>query len=88
MRVVAIWRDNTDYAREVTDWMREFNRRTGKELENLDPDSREGEGFARAYDIVQYPTIIAVANDGKELKRWSGLPMPLMDEVSFYTIGD
>jgi hypothetical protein len=64
--------------------MREFNRRTGKNLESLDPDTRIGESFARAYDIVQYPTIVAIGPSGTELKRWSGLPLPLMDEVNFY----
>ncbi|MCL1839916.1 hypothetical protein FWF89_02895 [Candidatus Saccharibacteria bacterium] len=87
MRVVIVWKDYTDYSREVIDWMREFNRRTGKELESLDPESRDGEGFARVYDIVQYPTIIAIADDGKEQKRWVGTPLPLMNEVSFYTLG-
>ena len=86
MRVVVVWKDSTDYSREVIDWMREFYRRTGKELESIDPDTRDGEGFARVYDIVQYPTIIATAADGKEQKRWAGTPLPLINEVSFYTL--
>jgi hypothetical protein len=86
MRVVIVWKDYTDYARDVTNWMREFHRRTGKKLESLDPETKDGEGFARAYDIVQYPTIIAVSNDGREQKRWAGMPLPLMNEVSFYTM--
>jgi methyl coenzyme M reductase alpha subunit len=88
MRVVIVWKDYTDYAREVTDFLREFQRRTGKKLESVDPESRAGDSFARVYDIVQYPTIIAIATDGREQKRWAGLPLPLMDEVSFYTLGN
>ena len=88
MRVVIVWKDFTDYSREVIDWTREFKRRTGKELENLDPDTKDGESFARTYDIVQYPTIIAVSDDGREQKRWVGAPLPLINEVSFYTLGD
>jgi len=86
MRVVIVWKDYTDYSRGVIDWMREFRRRTGKELENLDPESLSGEIFVRAYDIVQYPSIIAIASDGREQKRWVGLPLPLINEVSFYTL--
>lgn len=86
MRVVIVWKDYTDYSREVIDWTREFERRTGKELENLDPDSLEGESFCRAYDIMQYPTVIAIAEpNGVEQKRWCGTPLPLINEVSFYT---
>ena len=88
MRVVIVWKDYTDYAREVIEWTREFYRRTGRELESLDPESREGEAFARAYDIVQYPTMVAIAADGGEQKRWVGTPLPLMNEVSFYTMGE
>jgi hypothetical protein len=86
MRVVIVWKDYTDYAREVTDWTREFERRTGRVLESLDPDTKEGEGCARVSDIVQYPTLIAVTDEGVEQKRWVGLPLPLMDEVSYYTL--
>jgi len=88
MRVVVVWKDYTDYARGVIDFLREFHRRTGKELESLDPESREGSNFAQVYDIVQYPTIIAVADDGKEQMRWVGMPLPLINDVSFYTLGD
>jgi len=87
MRVAVVWKDYTDYSREVIDFLREFQRRTGKELLSLDPDTREGESFARVYDIVRYPTIIAVADDGKEQKRWMGMPLPMINEVSFYTLG-
>lgn len=87
MRVVIVWKDYTDYSREVIEWMREFKRRTGVDLETLDPDTREGESFARTYDIVQYPTIIAIAEpNGVEQKRWAGTPLPLIDEVNFYVI--
>lgn len=87
MRVVVVWKDYTDYSRQVIDWLREFKRRTGVDLESLDPETREGEGFARTYDIMQYPTIIAVReSNGSEQKRWSGLPLPLIDEVNYYVI--
>ena len=52
MRVVIIWRDNTDYARTVLDWLRDFEVRSGKQIESLSPDEPEGESICRAYDIV------------------------------------
>ncbi|MDR3298002.1 MAG: hypothetical protein LBT19_01330 [Candidatus Nomurabacteria bacterium] len=85
MRVVVVWKDYTDYSREVISWLREFEQRTGRTLESLDPDTIPGETFAKAYDIVQYPTVIAITEPtGIEQKRWVGTPMPLIDEVSFY----
>ena len=84
MRVVCVWRDNTDYAREVSEWLEEFKKRDLGDIESLDPDTVEGESFARAHDVVEYPTIMAVDDSGRELEVWRGLPLPLMDQVAYY----
>ena len=86
MRVVFIWRDQTDYARMVTEWITEFERRTGKEIESVSPDSPEGAGLCRAYDIVEYPTILALNNDGSVLASWRGQMLPTFDEVNYWAM--
>ena len=40
--------------------------------------------FCRTYDIVEYPTIIALSADSQMQNMWSGLPLPTISEVSFY----
>lgn len=84
MRAVIIYRKNTDYEREVDGFLREFSYRTGKQLEWLNPESREGIDFCRTYDVVQYPTILALDNLGTIQGTWRGFPLPLIDEVSYY----
>lgn len=84
MKVVVVYRDNNDYTREVTDYLRDFSQRTAKTIEEKDPDSTDGEAFCRAYDIVQYPTIIALSDDGRVHNMWSGTPLPTIDEVAYY----
>ena len=84
MRVVVVYKDETDYARAVTDFLRDFERQTGRKLETLNPESSEGELFCRAYDIVQYPTIIAVSDNAVMQNEWRGVPLPTISEVSFY----
>ena len=84
MRVVCVFRDNTDYAREVIDWLADFEKFTGSKVEALDPDSIEGEIFCKARDIVEYPSVVAVSDDGQILKLWRGTPMPQIEEVSYY----
>ncbi len=84
MRVVIIWRDDTDYARTIIDWLRDFEHRTGKVPESLSPDEPEGESLCRAYDIVEYPTIVALDNDGSLLQMWRGPEMPRIGDVSYY----
>lgn len=84
MRVVVVWRDNTDYARAVTMFVEDFARQTGHRLEELDPDTSEGESFCRAYDIVEYPSIVALSDDGQMQQLWKGATLPTISEVSYY----
>lgn len=84
MRVIVAYRSETEYEREVTSWLREFEHRTGRELERIDPDSREGATFCKVHDLVEYPTIMAIDDGGKMQNMWRGVPLPLIDEVSYY----
>ena len=84
MRIVVIYRDESDHAREVIDYLRDFERQTGHELEVMDPESREGIDFCRVYDVVEYPTIIAISDGGQLQNMWRGRPLPTISEVSYY----
>lgn len=86
MRVICVWRRESDYGRTVEEWLTEFERRTGVEIESLDPDTREGESICRAYDIVEYPTIIAIDNNGGVLSVWKGRNLPTFDEVNYWVM--
>ena len=84
MRVVVVYREESDYAREVLDYLRDFTRQTGHELETVNPDSREGASFCRVYDIVEYPSIIALDDQGTLQNLWRGRPLPTISEISYY----
>lgn len=80
-----VYKDNTDTTRTVTDFMRDFERQTGAVLETLDPESRDGVAFCSTYDIIEYPTIIAIDSNGSMQNMWRGLPLPTISELSYYT---
>ena len=84
MRVVCIYRDSQDYTRTVDEWLENFYRQTGKEIETMNPD--ENPGFCEAYDIVEYPTIIALGERGDVRASWRGRNLPLINEVLYYMI--
>lgn len=84
MRVVVLYREESDHAREVIDYLRDFRLQTGHELETLNPDSPAGVQFATTYDIMEYPTLIALSDDGVMQNMWSGRPLPTIGEVSYY----
>lgn len=84
MRVVIVTKDATDYARSVTEYLRDFEKQTGHQLETINPDTAAGSGFCQTYDIVEYPTMIAVDDSGRVQQLWRGLPLPTISEVSYY----
>ena len=84
MRVVCVYRENQDYSRSVNEWLEAFKRQTGKELETIDPDKEPN--FCEVYDIVEYPTIIAIGNMGDVRAIWRGRDLPLINDVSYYVL--
>lgn len=84
MKTYIIYKDARDYTREVLDYLQDFERQTGKKLESVDPETRDGESLCRAYDIVEYPTLLAVDDQGIMQQMWRGRPLPQISEVSYY----
>lgn len=82
--VAVVYRYESDHAREVLDYLRDFQRQTGRELKEIDPNSREGADFCRLYDIVEYPTVVALTDTGQLQTMWRGSPLPQISEVSYY----
>lgn len=84
MRVVCIYRDNQDYTRSVNEWIENIRRQTGREIEIIDPDKNTG--FCEAYDVVEYPTILALGEQGDVRASWRGRNLPLVNDVLYYMI--
>lgn len=84
MKVVILYHPKSDHARKVEDFARDMSRQYDRIAELVSLETREGADMARLYDVVQYPVIMAVANDGHLLKAWQGPILPLMDEVIYY----
>ena len=86
MRVLVVFKEYSDKAREVFEWIEEFERRSGRKVEKMNPESKDGESFCVAHDIVEYPTVLAIGEDGKVYEQWSGVPMPQIDTVMGYMV--
>ena len=84
MKITIVYREESDHAREVFDFLRDFEKRKGQTIEEINPDSPRNEFFIQAYDIIEYPTILALTDEGKVLNQWRGRPLPMIDEVSYY----
>lgn len=88
MKVVVLYRPNSDHSRTVEEFVGNLerrNRNAKSKVELVNIDTKDGWTTASLYDIVQYPAILAIKNDGQLLKEWHGNTMPLLNEVSYYT---
>ena len=84
MRIVVVYKDHSDHGREVREYIEDFERQTGLKVEVMDPDSGRNEFFLRPYDVVEYPTFLAITDEGRLLQQWRGKPLPLFDEIAYY----
>lgn len=84
MSVMVFYRVQSDHARAVETFLGDFQRQTAKTLEVINPDSREGADLCRMYDVVEYPSVVAIREDGQVRNMWRGIPLPTIGEVSYY----
>jgi hypothetical protein len=84
MKVVILYRPDSEFARSVEEYAHDIERQQAIKPELISVETREGANLASLYDIVQYPTILALRNTGELLQFWSGEQLPLMNEVSAY----
>ncbi|HET7641422.1 MAG TPA: hypothetical protein VFK47_22120 [Ktedonobacteraceae bacterium] len=89
MKLLILYRPHSEHATAIESFVRDFERLydVGERLELVDLNTRDGAATASLYDIVSYPAILAVADNGSMLTMWQGQPLPLMDEVAGYIHG-
>jgi hypothetical protein len=81
-----LYRQRSEHARQVEEFIRDFSRHhAASKVDAMDVDTREGISTASLYDVMRYPAVLALTNDGQLLKEWQGDSLPLMDEVAYYT---
>lgn len=81
---MIFYRSNSEHERTVLDYVRDFARQTGKELPAVDVNTRDGAYQAQVYDVMKFPSILAVDDTGKMLQVWNADMLPRFDEVSYY----
>jgi len=88
MKVSILYRPDSEHARRVEEFVHDFQHaQATRRIELIDLNTQEGAAVAKLYDVVQYPAILALRNDGQLLKGWQG-DFPLMNELAYYTQED
>lgn len=85
MKVLVLYRPNSEHGRTIEELIHEIQARSPIEhLEVLNIDTRDGIATATLYDVMQYPAILVLQNDGYVQKVWMGEQLPLIDEIVSY----
>jgi hypothetical protein len=85
MKLLILYRPRSEQAATVETFIRDYkSRHESGRMEIVDVDSREGIATAILYDVMHYPAILALRDDGSVAKSWEGEDLPLMDEVAYY----
>lgn len=88
MKVLVFYRPNSEHARRVEEFVHDLQRRhdiDDRHLQIYNIDTREGASMAALYDVMAYPSLFVVGDDGGYVKSWTDGQLPLMDEVASYT---
>jgi hypothetical protein len=83
-KVTVLYRGDSEQVRQVTDFDHEYAKRTGRHLSIQDTNTKDGTALAELYGIMQFPAVLATADDGTMLQLWQGEVLPLINEVMYY----
>lgn len=85
MRICILYHPRTEQQGPAEDYKRDFEARfSGQKIELVSLDTVEGAELAKLYDVVRYPAILVITDDGQLQKLWQDRPWPLFDEVFAY----
>jgi hypothetical protein len=87
MKVLVLYRPNSEHGREMESFIRDFryqHESDADKLDVVDVDTRDGVATASLYEIMQYPAVLVIADDGQLVKSWEGEHLPLMNEIAGY----
>lgn len=85
MKIVVLYHPESDHNRAIVDFARDFKVIKTRSAELVSLETKEGAEKAKLYDIMEYPAILILDNNGQLVKNWQGMPLPLMDEVISYS---
>lgn len=85
MKVVVLYHPNSEQDGIIQDFAHDYERFKSKKLGLISLETLEGADYARLYGITRYPAFLAISDSGTLQRLWQGYPIPLMDELDYYT---
>ena len=90
MRIVILYHPKSDHGGKVEDYARDYHqRRPDREIELLSLETKKGWEMAKLYDVTNYPSVLAIAEDGSLQKLWQDSTgqdlLPLSQDLDAYS---
>lgn len=81
-----VYRPNSEHGRQVSDFLRDLDRMGSgsNKIDEVNVDTREGSAIASLYDVMSYPKVMVVADDGRLIQDWEAGTLPLLSDINFY----
>ncbi len=90
MKILILYRPRSEHRLDIEELVRVLKNTYPKlKTEVLDVDQREGSATATLYDVMRYPSILVLRDDGSEVYSWEGEDnIPRLSDVASYAIGE
>ncbi|HUD06981.1 MAG TPA: hypothetical protein VMR34_03780 [Candidatus Saccharimonadales bacterium] len=84
MKAVILYHKTGENFRAIEEFANDLKRDTSKEVVLVDLESPEGDQMAKVYDILNYPAVLILREDGQLSKGWQNGSLPASAEVLGY----
>ncbi len=84
MKLLALYHLEGENSTITDEYLRQVSQRTSMDIEKVNIESPQGSALAETYDMVEYPALLIIQDDGQVLKFWQGINFPLVDELVGY----
>lgn len=86
MSINIIYRPNSETSSAAEAYANQFEREFSAQIKLIDQDSKDGIRFSQLYDIMQFPALVVVQEDGALVNMWTDRDKwPTLSELSFYS---
>jgi hypothetical protein len=84
MKLCILYHPKGEYATQTEQFAEECKRISSQPIELISLETPSGASLASVYDVVDYPAMLVIREDGQLNKGWQGGGFPSVEEVVGY----
>jgi hypothetical protein len=84
MKMTILYHTADENSRAVEEFADNCKSMSDKEINLVNIDTPEGDSLAALYDVMSYPAVLLIREDGQLNKGWQGSQLPATSEAIGY----